>query len=184
MCLRPAATIRKGSAMFRSFIISVIACLAALSSAVTAATTVDWIVANSHAKVAPSKAQRIVNEAISAGSRHGIDPVLILAVMRMESGYRAKVVSSEGATCMMQVMPRYHREKIAGRDLNDLRVCVDVGTRILKEYLVLCRGDMRRALTRYSGGDRRYASAVLAWKARIVLETRDAGGLTVASAGQ
>ena len=165
--------------LFRILAIIVAALVSTPSS--SAMTTVDWVVANSHNKIAPAKAQRIVNEAVSAGSRHGVDPVVILAVMRMESGYRAKAVSSEGAICMMQVMPRYHREKIAGRDLNDPRVCIDVGTRILKEYLNLSHQDIRRALTRYSGGDRRYAREVMAWKARIVMETRDAVVMTASA---
>lgn len=170
--------------MFHRFL--VILTRAFLASLITtppvfAMTTVEWVVANSHNKITPTTAHRIVNEAVSAGSRHGVDPVLILAVMRMESGYRAKVVSSEGATCMMQVIPKWHREKIKGRDLADLRVCADVGARVLKEYLDLNRGDVRRALTKYSGGDRRYASVVMSYKAKIVLETRDAGVMTVAS---
>lgn len=137
-------------------------------------TTRDWVVANSHSKVTPATAHRIVNEAVSAGSRHDVDPILILAVMRMESGYREKVVSREGATCLMQVIPRWHREKIGKRNLVDINTCIDVGTRILKEYRLLCRQDIKCTLTKYSGGDRKYAAAVLAWRAKIVMETRDA----------
>lgn len=145
-------------------------------------TTTEWVVANSHNKISPAKAQRIVNAAISAGNRHGVDPVLILAVMRTESGYRADVTSVEGAKCLMQVIPKWHPEKIAGRNLLSIPVCADVGAQVIKEYLGM-NGTMRKALAKYSGGAKGYANKVFAWQARILMETRDAPMMTVRVAG-
>ena len=168
--------------MLRQIIILLVAafaCLPALSN-----TTAEWVASNSHHGLTPADANKIVNEAISAGSRHGVDPILILAVMRKESGYRQTARSKEGATCMMQVIPKWHREKIGKRNLRDLPTCVDVGALILKEYLILNRQDIRKALRKYSGGDKAYAGSILAWRAKIVMETRDGGVLLAALTAQ
>ncbi len=40
----------------------------------------------------------------SAG-RHGVDPLLVAAVIHTESGFRSEAVSSQGALGLMQIMP-------------------------------------------------------------------------------
>lgn len=172
---------RKDTDVYRYFIITLMTLLSAgVTTLSLAATTVEWVADNSHAGLTKASAQPIVNEAKKAGSRHGVDPVLILAVMRAETGYRQNAVSTEGAMCMMQVIPRWHRDKIGKRSLKDFATCVDVGARVLKEYLGLCGGSSRCALVKYSGGSWRYASSVLAWRAEIVMATGDGGHLLAA----
>jgi soluble lytic murein transglycosylase len=44
--------------------------------------------------------------AVPAAQRHGLDPNLLLAVMRVESAYQKHIVSYAGAVGLMQIMPR------------------------------------------------------------------------------
>ncbi len=120
-------------------------------------------------QVKPAKADLVVAEAIHLASQHkDIDPELILAVIAVESTFRAKAVSRAGARGLMQIMPRYHREKINAIGgtpvLFNPTKNMHVGTQILNEYLALSRGNLNNALLRYNGslGKRSsYANKVL-----------------------
>jgi len=56
-------------------------------------------------------------------------------MMRNESGFESTAKSKQGAKGLMQVMPKYHREKISSRNPYDVVVSIDVGARVLREYL-------------------------------------------------
>ncbi len=118
--------------------------------------------------VHPGKADTIVTEAVHKGQEIGLEPELILAIIAVESTFRARAVSHAGARGLMQVMPRYHPNKIRAvggtKALFVPEKNIHVGTLILTEYLALSRGNLRRALLRYNGslGTRsRYADKVL-----------------------
>lgn len=113
---------------------------------------VVWVSENSHNKVSEAKANRIVDYAYEYAAEHALDPLVILSILKNESGFREKVRSKEGATGMMQVIPRWHKAKINGRDPSNMRVSIDVGAQILREYLDLSNNDLGKALNRYSGG--------------------------------
>lgn len=107
-------------------------------------------------QVNPAQADLVVAEATRlAGQYKDIDPELILAVIAVESTFRAKAVSRAGARGLMQIMPRYHRQKInaigGNQALFDPIKNMHVGTQILDEYLALSRGNMNNALLRYNG---------------------------------
>jgi len=91
-------------------------------------------------------------------------------VLRNEIGYGAsKVKNSYGAMGLMQVVPRFHPEKIkAGETLLDPDVNVRVGAQILNEYLRWHEGELNAALKRYSGVARNYARDVLTSQYELV----------------
>jgi len=98
--------------------------------------------------------------------RAGLDPLLVLGLIQVESGFRRYAVSSAGARGLMQVMPFWAR-LISAEDpsvLFDLRANLRFGCVILRHYLDQERGDLARALGRYNGslGQAAYPEAVIA----------------------
>lgn len=96
----------------------------------------------------------LVQMAYSAGHRLGLDPLLIIAVMAIESGLNPIAESVSGAKGLMQVIPKYHPEKFeefgGEKAVFDPRVNILIGSRILKEYLART-GNLRVALQMYAG---------------------------------
>src|SRR5690606_38708735 len=89
-------------------------------------------------------------------------PELLIAIMNKESTFRPKVQSRYGAQGLMQVVRRWHREKLeAGESLFDPAVNIRVGTDVLEEYLEWANGDLSKALAKYSGNARGYANTVI-----------------------
>ena len=129
-----------------------------------------------------SKRYRVADEAVAgfvaaaykAGGQHSVDPLLILAVMAIESRYNPVAESSVGAKGLMQVMPKYHLDKLLDHGgeqaLLDPEVNIMVGARILREYQRRL-GDTEAALQMYAGAfdepTSQYANKVLAEKARL-----------------
>lgn len=97
-----------------------------------------------------------------AEKRDGLEPELIIAIMQKESSLRPKVQSRYGAQGLMQVVRRWHREKLhASESLFDPEVNIRVGADILEEYLVLAGGSLPQALGKYSGNARGYSGKIL-----------------------
>ena len=97
-----------------------------------------------------------------ASRREGLDPELLLAIMQKESGFRPTVQSRYGAQGLMQVVRRWHRDKLQpSESLFDPEVNVRVGADVLEEYLAQAGGDMDRALKKYSGNARGYVNSVM-----------------------
>jgi soluble lytic murein transglycosylase-like protein len=125
-------------------------------------------------RVAEEAAAEFVALSYRAGAQHSVEPLLILAVMAVESRYNPVAESSMGAKGLMQVMPKFHLEKFVdhgGEDaLLDPEANIYVGTRILREYLRRF-GDTETALQMYAGAfdepTSQYANKVFAEKARL-----------------
>ena len=90
-------------------------------------------------RVAPEPISRLVQEAWHVGARAGLDPMLILAIMAVESSFNPFAQSSVGAQGLMQVMTKVHDEKYvafggvhaAFDPVTNLRV----GVQVLKECI-------------------------------------------------
>jgi len=99
--------------------------------------------------------QDLVRTAYMAGKRYSVDPLLVVAVMAVESSYNPIAESWAGAKGLMQIIPRYHLEKFAEfggeASVYDPRVNIMVGARILREYLLMHSGDLLAALQFYAG---------------------------------
>ncbi len=119
-------------------------------------------------RIAADAAHEVVGAARLAGQAAGIDPLVVLAVIAIESRFNPIAESDYGARGLMQVVARFHPEKLPGpapeRALLDPWTNVHVGTRILREYLDRT-GDLEAALQRYGGAaddpERAYARKVL-----------------------
>lgn len=105
-------------------------------------------------RVSPLVLNSLILTAKREGRVHNIDPLLILAVVTVESGFNPYAESVMGAQGLMQIIPRYHGDKISP-DLGEAALFdpaenIRVGTMILREYL-RSEGNLQAALQRYGG---------------------------------
>lgn len=125
-------------------------------------------------RVADEVVSRIVDTAYRAADANALDPLVVLAVVATESRYNPIAESVVGAKGLMQIIAKFHPEKLAGHGGEDAlfepAVNIQVGAQILHEYLRRY-GDLETALQVYAGAiddsDTRYARKVLAERARL-----------------
>jgi len=126
-------------------------------------------------RVSSSVTTDIVAHAYAAGRQYSVDPLLILAVISVESSFNPIAESTMGAKGLMQVMPQYHAEKFmplgGERTVFEPQANIQVGAQILKEYIHRT-GDMDDALKLYVGAstdksENGYAAKVMAERQRL-----------------
>jgi soluble lytic murein transglycosylase-like protein len=125
-------------------------------------------------RVSDAAVASYVAAAYRAGEQYSVDPLLILAVMAVESRYNPVAESTLGAKGLMQIMPKYHLEKVMDRGgaeaLLEPEVNIEIGTQILREYQRRFR-DTETALQMYAGAfdepTSQYAAKVFAERARL-----------------
>jgi soluble lytic murein transglycosylase-like protein len=107
------------------------------------------------------------------GREHGLDPLLIVAIIGIESGFNPLAESSMGAQGLMQVIPRFHQDKLpegaSDSSFLDPVVNVQVGVLVLQEA-IRRRGSLIGGLQQYAGSsdsEGAYATKVLAEKKRL-----------------
>jgi soluble lytic murein transglycosylase-like protein len=90
-------------------------------------------------------------ELISAMSEaHGVDPLLVRALIQVESNYQPRARSSKGAMGLMQLMPQTARQYKA-RNPYDPTSNIDAGTKYLKR--LLNEFELPLALAAYNAGE-------------------------------
>jgi hypothetical protein len=88
------------------------------------------------------------------GTEETVDPTLINAVVRTESGYNPTAVSPKGAVGLMQLMPETGKQYGVGEsDLIVPEKNIRGGTRYLKFLLNKFKGDRNLALAAYNAGE-------------------------------
>ena len=125
--------------------------------------------------VSPDAVERFVQIAFDAGREVSIDPLLIVAVMAVESRFNPIAESTAGAQGLMQLIPKYHEDKLpeshADPSFLDPEINVLVGAKVLKDCIRRSGGDVRSGLQAYNGspGDSsaQYAKKVIAEKERL-----------------
>ena len=88
----------------------------------------------------------------SAAKAHGLDPKLIHAVIRAESGYNAQAVSPKGAIGLMQLIPAT-AQRYGIVNSSDPAQNILGGTRYLRDLIKLFNGDIELALAGYNAGE-------------------------------
>ncbi len=117
----------------------------------------------------------LVKTAHAVGRQMGVDPLLIVAVMAVESSFNPIAESVAGAKGLMQIIPKYHPEKFAEfggeQSAFEPRTNILVGARIIREYLSSSSGDLFTALQTYAGAladrDAAYTHRVLNEKDKL-----------------
>lgn len=110
-----------------------------------------WVAGDAPA-LAPRMAERYAKEVDLAARRHGVDPLLVHAVIRVESDYDARAISRKGAAGLMQLMPETAR-RYGVADRFDPATNVEGGVRYLRDLLALYRGDLNLVLAAYNAGE-------------------------------
>lgn len=87
----------------------------------------------------------------AAATRHKLDPALIRAVIRQESGFHPCAVSPKGAMGMMQLMPDT-AEHFKLSDPFNAAENIRAGAEFLKELFDRFKGDLKLTLAAYNAG--------------------------------
>ena len=142
--------------------------------------------------IAAEATERMVGAAYSAAREVGLDPLVVLAVISVESRFNPIAESVMGAKGLMQIIPKYHPAKMLAvggeAAVWDPESNIQMGARILQEY-VYRTGTLEAGLQFYNGAfaDSRaqYAQRVMAERGRLleVVQSRGALATTVALHG-
>jgi len=87
-----------------------------------------------------------------AARLHGLDPKLIHAVIRAESGYNPGAMSPKGAVGLMQLIPST-AQRYGVNNIHDPTENIFGGARYLRDLLKMFNGDMELALAGYNAGE-------------------------------
>src|SRR5690349_6693228 len=87
-----------------------------------------------------------------AATANGLDPCLIVSVMRAESAFNRMAVSPKGASGLMQLMPAT-AERFGVKKIFDPRENILAGAKYLRWLLDRFNGDVRLALAGYNAGE-------------------------------
>ena len=130
--------------------------------------------------IAQGATERMVAAAHNAAAEVGLDPLLVLAVIAIESRFNPIAESVMGAKGLMQIIPKYHLDKLraaGGEDMVfDPESNIHVGARILQEY-VYRGGTLEAGLQQYNGASRDanayYSRRVMAERERLETVLRE-----------
>jgi len=127
-------------------------------------------------KLDRAKIEEYVSNTILIAKEVNIDPLLLLAVISVESNFNPNTKSHAGAEGLMQVMTSVHKDKydLYGGTTEAVKpeVNIRVGAYILK-YLIATAGSLRNGLKYYVGAanaedDGGYADKVMSERNRLI----------------
>lgn len=124
-------------------------------------------------RVASDVIEGLVDAAYLAGHKFGLDPLLILSVIAIESRFNPIAQSEFGAKGLMQVMPEHHQGRMKAMgvaSILDPASNIRIGASILRDCIRRA-GGVRGGLQLYAGAfgdpDAAYAQKVMAERSRI-----------------
>ncbi|WP_026224654.1 transglycosylase SLT domain-containing protein [Methyloversatilis thermotolerans] len=130
-------------------------------------------VARKH-RVARAALEQYIGDIYEASAQYKLDPLMLIALISVESAFNPTAESVWGAQGLTQVIPKYHPEKLAQfgpqATLLEPRVSIFVGAQVLHEY-IRSAGSVEGGLQRYVGSiedpDQVYSNKVLSEYRRL-----------------
>jgi len=97
---------------------------------------------------------RVVKTVYSKSREHNIDPKLLMSIIETESAFNPYAVSSAGAYGLMQVNYSIWKDELAidHQKIFDISYNMELGIKILKNYLKIANNDLHKALYYYNNG--------------------------------
>jgi hypothetical protein len=129
-------------------------------------------------RVSQDATEGMVETAYAEANRLGLDPLLVIAVISVESRFNPIAESVAGGKGLMQIIPRYHKDKFADKaaSMDEEKAALDpdtniqVGASILKDY-IRRGGGLIAGLQLYNGSpddpEASYANKVISEKNRL-----------------
>jgi len=118
---------------------------------------------------------KYVNEIKKVCKNENIDIATVLAIAKVESGFRETVVSKKGAVGMMQIMPstakwiiEYKKIDMPNYNLKNYKDNIRIGVIYYKSLYKIFNGDVEKSLAAYNAGP----SRVVNGKWKKIEETR------------
>lgn len=136
--------------------------------------TIEWVKDSAQTSLTDAQALEIVRHVYAYANSANIEPGLILAVMRTESGFIATAKSNHNALGLMQVMPRWHKDKLKGRNPRNPIVSIEVGIKVLEDCLIKHKGNTFKSLNCYGGGGgKKYFTTVNKYQKQLTAHLED-----------
>ena len=108
----------------------------------------DFVVPTGTSLWAPESLRPVIER---ESARYGVDPLLVEAIIRNESGFNPKAVSRVGARGLMQLMPETAAQ-LGVTDAFDVEQNISGGTQYFSWQLQRFGGDVSLALAAYNAG--------------------------------
>ena len=99
---------------------------------------------------------KLINDACI---KHGIDPLLVKAIIKAESDFDPQTVSVKGARGLMQLMPET-ADDMGVADIDDPQNNIDGGVKYLKRLMGIFKSDLKLVVAAYNAGE----NAVIKYK--------------------
>ncbi len=139
------------------------------------APVVDWVY-NHSSKISKRTAKIIVEETFKKSKY----PLLLLAIFARESSFNPTAVSKKGAFGLGQILVTKNQIKLLQenkiildpRDLFDIETNIKASEFMLDQKLKVAKGDLRKALYLYVGGNKKYVQDVLQLLGDLYLKSK------------
>jgi soluble lytic murein transglycosylase-like protein len=96
------------------------------------ASSPEWITHVTKGKVNYTQAKQITKWVYLYSVANDLDPNLVFKVIKVESTFRKTARSKKDGKGLMQIVPKWHKDKIKVRNIYDIRTNIEVGTSILR----------------------------------------------------
>lgn len=117
---------------------------------------INKIMEKSNPNLSDSTKKKYITYIMKWSNEYNLSPIFVASIIHRETNFRENLVSSAGAKGCMQVVPKWHKDKIKAlgiteKDLSNINHGINIGCQVIKEYLEGAEYNYRKALLKYVG---------------------------------